>query len=431
MFKAKFLLSGMAILCVSVISISAMAADVVRPEEIRSKRLVVYDDATYATLESLWADYAKVYPSEYAYANWTYAARYAGDKKYPVMLDNALEKYPSNPILLYLKATSILGKTNETEGQEFLEKAISIDPNFIDPWFSLVPYYMAAEKSEKVDVALRKILESGVINDEIMDYNYNMLIGLEDNAIIITNGDNDTYPGWIMTRILNIRPDIAIVNRSLLNTDWYPMQVISRGVPRFIGKSELENMRKTILESLKKDGANMSPGGPFGDTLIALIIDSAQRAGRPVYISKTVFCTELIQRFLDKGRDLGLVTLVTSSTEPYSTQLRNMYNTWINDFRTTGLQSWRLKGAQEYDAARWLISNYAHGTISSLAELKKSDPKLRLGLFNWYRDYLENLLPQDKRTYIAEQWCRNASDLSEVKAWSRKQGIKCEGAGEK
>jgi len=101
-----------------------------------------------------------------------------------------------------------------------------------------------------MDNALNRLLKGGGISEEVMDYNYNLLINLEENAILITNGDNDTYPGWILQRILNHRPDVKIVNRSLLNTNWYVFHVIRQGVPRFITNADLEELKKNDQGSL-------------------------------------------------------------------------------------------------------------------------------------------------------------------------------------
>jgi hypothetical protein len=75
-----------------------------------------------------------------------------------------------------------------------------------------VPLLMASQNWDDHDRSHRYLAR---------DVAFNYLNSCAPGAILLTNGDNDTFPLWYAQEVEGMRTDVRVCNLMLLNTDWY------------------------------------------------------------------------------------------------------------------------------------------------------------------------------------------------------------------
>ncbi len=115
---------------------------------------------------------------------------------------------------------ALIGRESVTEGRETYERPTHRALAMASPVLALalIPLFTnwsTASRRGQTDTA---------------DFAKDLLNSVEPYGILVTVGDNDTFPLWYAQEVEHVRKDIVVANTSLLNTDWYTRQLVRRPV---------------------------------------------------------------------------------------------------------------------------------------------------------------------------------------------------------
>ena len=128
-----------------------------------------------------------------------------------------------------------------------------------------------------------------------------ILLSLEPNAIIITNGDNDSFPLWYAQEVEKLRPDVTVALTPYLDMPWYARQLNQRARIWNLSDEELDTIPyfyESRTPSQFRHGeisATIPPGLLTRGQLLVLQAIKDSFPSRPIYFSVGGY-----------GRQLGL-----------------------------------------------------------------------------------------------------------------------------
>jgi hypothetical protein len=182
------------------------------------------DPASYVELARQWKEYIEENgETPDALVNLGMAYDYSEEHDAAVVAARrAVELGPDDP-----KALAFLGKMLATyvgdraAALEVLEHCREVAPGYGYGLTMLATTHLFRGELSEADGVFKTIFDQRIISRPLQDYAYNMLVGLPQGAVLITSGDNDTFPPLALQAGMDFRTDVVVLNRSLLNVPEY------------------------------------------------------------------------------------------------------------------------------------------------------------------------------------------------------------------
>jgi len=326
------------------------------PEPVASMREKILSPASYRSLAQQWKDYMERHgESAEGYVNLAQAYRYAGEAKdaYLQYYAKAAQLGPTYARALDLYACQLWTHGNADDvakAAELFERARMADPTYGDVLYSLYGMRTCTGEVDRAFETAREMFERRLIHAPVWDFGHNILAGLPQGAVVITNGDNDTYPPVSLQAGRGFRTDVTVLNQSLLGCPAYA-RAMREAHPDWFPDVEKE------VEKGQFSGA------------LAVIRELLKSGKRPVYISLTVPVERLgAERSLTIEGICARVDALKGSAETidYKKTLALFRDTYRLDSATDWTYPWDLRPAEQK-----LLTNYLHVLLRAAEEARK------------------------------------------------------------
>ena len=202
-------------------------------------------------------------------------------------------------------------------------------------------------------------------------YGWNLINFLEEDSLLITNGDNDTFPLWYLQQVEGLRPDVDVVNLSLIQINWYIKQLKEAGVPMSFTVEEIERMHPYWTR-------DPETGEPKLVSLRDIAIPEIIRANnweRPIYFAVTV---DDFMGYYDNLSLEGMAFRLVPTRERHQVNVEKTYENVFENYRYDSIvdkeNDWAVVPGYKPSATRRLVTNYAAGFSRLGFQAMHADP---------------------------------------------------------
>lgn len=245
--------------CLLVFVAGAVPA-VSQPQPVPRLSVRGLDRASYVELARQWKEYmGKNGETVVGLTNLGLAYEYCGEMEAAVAAARrAYEIGPDDPRALSYLGRLLAKQEGDVGGAlELLLRCRELAPDDTDGLETLAVVYLRRGELEKAGETFGLMMERGMIPRPLQDYAYNMLAGLPEGAVLITNGDTDTFAPLALQARRGFRTDVVVVNRHLLNLDSYAEAVYKLlspdGFQKPVIPAHVQRPSDTIMKSMIDD----------------------------------------------------------------------------------------------------------------------------------------------------------------------------------
>jgi hypothetical protein len=225
-----------------MLCVSTLALGQIKPQKVYSIVKEVQELDWYKEQAKLWKSEIDKNPKNgeawYYYYQATHAQLFVSDyspeereelnEKQAKIIIDCYKTIPNSFEANFLMYKGYKGEANSDSNFEYLEKAYEINPYDSRSYVDFLTHYAILNEKENYEKFCHKFYKANEIPAAIYNWAYNILAELDENAIVFTAGDNDTYSLWMVQVVKNFRPDVYVINTSLLTIDDYRNKMFAK-----------------------------------------------------------------------------------------------------------------------------------------------------------------------------------------------------------
>jgi len=365
-----------------ILATAALATATTTPPAVPRLTVRQLDHASYVELARQWRQHVADHgESATALVNLGMAYDYAGEEDAALQpARRAAELGPDDPAALELLGKLLLTwADDDAAALEVLERCRAIAPDHAPGLTTLAVAYLRRGELDRANDVMQTVFERRLIDRPLQDYAYNMLVGLPEGAVLITAGDNDTFPVKALQAGMGLRTDVAVLNRSLLEDPTYARAVFAR--------------RPDIAPQYDIDGhqTRMVDGHPTV-LCLALLDGMIARQTAPIYLAATALAPFHGRQY--EGRLEGLNLRIGAKGAPGPRAAELLLREYRLDSATDWTYPWSLAPAtvtfmRNYVAA--MLRTATGGAVDEATRAELIDRAGRIARFHEMGDLVASI----------------------------------------